>query len=437
MKHEFDMSIKIDCPYCKAKKAFRKYKQVNGQDVVNDQGELCGICDRANSCGVFAKPDGTVSGKIRETVVKKDVFIVALDTQSKELLKSWILNQQSNFHKFCRGLGITEKHLKRWGVGTDKDCTVFAFIDQAKQPCNIKRFRYKADGHRDKDFNAYSLKGYNNNDQDYKYKICLFGEHLLSDDKERVVMMVESEKTAIIASFFYPTFDWLSCASADGLTDTKASVLKDRMVIWLCDADKKGRENSSLRTLHRQRIKHKKIDLQPLKNDGSDICDMIVEGERPNLKQEILFRSLEPSSKQPYKAQIYPRKRTRYYVERRQLMLQPTPFKEVITDDILADINKLDGFLKIRVGNTENEYDLQFLALIEDVLYYLKTGIITAEGYNRKAWMHETLKRDRTIKQLREDLADCLTKNATAHAVIHDLQRLAMKNAKQIKTLQY
>lgn len=436
MKNEFDMSVKLDCPYCNSKKSFRPYKKINGQDVVNEKGELCGICDKANKCGALVKPDGTVSGKVRETIVKKDIILLDLDEESKELAKSWILNQDSNFHKFCTGLGITPQHLKKWGVGTDKDCTVFVFIDHNRKPCNAKWFKYKEDGHRDKDFNAYSLKGYNNNDQDYKYKICLFGEHLLSEDKSRTVIMVESEKTAVIASFFYPMFDWLSCASGDGLTDAKASILKDNFVIWLCDADKKGRENSSLKTLHRQRIKHKKVDLQPMVNDGSDICDLIVKGERPNLKQEFLFRSLEPLNKQPYKSQIYPRKRTKFYFERRALMLQPSPFKEVLTDDMVSDIQRLDGFIKTRVANTENEYDLMFLALIEDVLYYLKTGVLTAEGYNRKAWMHETLKRDKLIKRLREELTDCLAKNATANAVIHGLQMLAMKNAKEIKSLQ-
>ena len=41
---------------------------------------------------------------------------------------------------------------------------------------------------------------------------CLFGEHLLSaiDEKQKTVALVESEKTAIIASCIMPKYIWLA-----------------------------------------------------------------------------------------------------------------------------------------------------------------------------------------------------------------------------------
>ena len=41
---------------------------------------------------------------------------------------------------------------------------------------------------------------------------CLFGEHLLSaiDEKQKTVALVESEKTAIIASSIMPKYIWLA-----------------------------------------------------------------------------------------------------------------------------------------------------------------------------------------------------------------------------------
>jgi hypothetical protein len=42
---------------------------------------------------------------------------------------------------------------------------------------------------------------------------CLFGEHLLKDT-ETPVAIVESEKTAIIASCYYPEFIWLACGGS-------------------------------------------------------------------------------------------------------------------------------------------------------------------------------------------------------------------------------
>src|SRR5690606_11964956 len=109
---------------------------------------------------------------------------------------------------------------------------------------------YQDDGHRDKAFKSFSLKSppsppltTEGKEIVEKYKLCLFGEHLLDPEKQKVVVVVESEKTAAMASFFYPQFDWVSCASNNGLTDEKIRVLHNRKVYWLCDSDAAGRKN--------------------------------------------------------------------------------------------------------------------------------------------------------------------------------------------------
>ena len=50
--------------------------------------------------------------------------------------------------------------------------------------------------------------------KDYNLQQCFFGEHLLSDDNLNIpVAIVESEKTAIIASVFIPSFIWIASGS--------------------------------------------------------------------------------------------------------------------------------------------------------------------------------------------------------------------------------
>jgi Domain of unknown function (DUF6371) len=438
MKHKFTNGSqgKINCPYCNGKKTFRTYEPVDGSEVLNEKGELCGICDRTNSCGVWIKPDGTMSENRKPAVHLPDPIILVLDNEQKEHLRLCLKNETSNFHTFCTGLGIPLSHLKKWGVGTEKDKTIFTFIDHERNPCNIKYFKYLENGKRDKEFKAYSLKSNMDGIQEYKYKICLFGEHLLSKDNSRFVCLVESEKTAIIASHYFPKYDFVSCASADGLTDLKAQILKDRFVIWLCDADKAGRENSSLRVLKRQRIKHKVIDLNPQLQDGTDLADMITGGNCPNLQKEILTRTYEDLDKRPYDSQIRKRNLTKYLFEKRKMEVMPNVFKNVITDKDLSNIQRLDGFMKIRVEKTEDVYDLEFLALIEEVIYKLKVAYHTAENFNRESWLMETLIRERKIKELKEGLDDALIKNATCQSVIHGLQMLAFKNATEMKSLQ-
>jgi len=42
---------------------------------------------------------------------------------------------------------------------------------------------------------------------------CLYGQHLISEDTSKPIAIVESEKTAIIASVFFPQFIWIATGS--------------------------------------------------------------------------------------------------------------------------------------------------------------------------------------------------------------------------------
>jgi hypothetical protein len=76
--------------------------------------------------------------------------------------------------------------------------------------------------------------------QEDGYVPCLYGEWQLTQWKDAVVCLVESEKTAVIASLYMPTFQgrkaiWLACGGVNGLTDYKVKVLKNRDVIMVAD----------------------------------------------------------------------------------------------------------------------------------------------------------------------------------------------------------
>ena len=90
-------------------------------------------------------------------------------------------------------------------------------------------------------------------------------------------------QTKVIAAFYYPEFDWVSCGSNNGLTDEKISILFGRKIIWLCDADMAGRSNSSIKKLVAYQSDFEVIDLFPEREDGYDIADAIVEGLKPDI----------------------------------------------------------------------------------------------------------------------------------------------------------
>ena len=69
---------------------------------------------------------------------------------------------------------------------------------------------------------------------EYELKQCLFGEHLLID-KTKPVAIVESEKTAIIASVYLPQFIWVAVGSLTNLNAEKCTILMGRTVTLFPD----------------------------------------------------------------------------------------------------------------------------------------------------------------------------------------------------------
>jgi hypothetical protein len=84
----------------------------------------------------------------------------------------------------------------------------------------------------------------------FHLKQCFFGEHLLKLDPFKIVAIVESEKTAIIASYYYPNYIWLAAGSLEGLTPGKCRVLEDRTVKLYPDANGYAKWHSKARCLN-------------------------------------------------------------------------------------------------------------------------------------------------------------------------------------------
>jgi hypothetical protein len=72
---------------------------------------------------------------------------------------------------------------------------------------------------------------------DFNLSQCLFGEHLLKGNN-KAIAIVESEKTAIIASCYLPDFIWLACGGCGNLSIKLCGALKGRHVVLFPDAGK-------------------------------------------------------------------------------------------------------------------------------------------------------------------------------------------------------
>jgi energy-coupling factor transporter ATP-binding protein EcfA2 len=299
---------KGECPVCGKPRVFRYYEGLPRE---------FGICERLNNCGHHNKPDGSIKpSEVPKVEPKPQVYVV-----EETKVQMWLDNLTSNFHTYCLGLGISMEHLQKWRIGTDRGQTVFVHQNAKNEFSTAKFIAYTEGGSRSKERDAYYMKS----PKEGRYVVSLFGEHLLRtdfpiiknmgiDDIEqeftsdylRRVCIVESEKTAVIASFFYPDYDWVACGSNAGLTDEKTGSLVGREVYNLRDADIAGRSTCSLKKLEdcktplkcstckiphiekrliQWNIKYTGLDLFPEDESGYDLADAIKDGVFPDIAQ--------------------------------------------------------------------------------------------------------------------------------------------------------
>lgn len=263
------------CPNCQQQGVFRYYENLDRK---------YGKCERVNNCGHHKNPCNESSearndlqslnnSTANNNKVVEPEIIYPVDDYLSQLLS----NQSTNFHKACSELlKIPKDHFISWAVGGESDNTCF-ILQNKKKALNVKKIQYNDNCKRNKSKVPFSLKA----DKGTKYLTCLYGEHLLTDNK--IICLVEAEKTAIISSFFYPQFDWLATGGSNGLTVSKVQVLLNREVYYIGDADKAGQENSTLKKLNSYNVNFKPVYLFPDKTDGYDLADAIFDGLRPEI----------------------------------------------------------------------------------------------------------------------------------------------------------
>lgn len=114
---------------------------------------------------------------------------------------------------------------------------------------------------------------------DFNLKQCFFGEHLLNGNN-KMVCIVESEKTAIVASIVYPGQVWLASGSLVNLTAERCEVLKGRIVILFPDVGAFPAWEEKAEYLNQvMPDTHFAIDktLSGYTQKGYDLCDYIID----------------------------------------------------------------------------------------------------------------------------------------------------------------
>jgi len=139
------------------------------------------------------------------------------------------------------GEQATRQAIQRYLIGTSKvwgGSTVFWQIDYLRRIRTGKIMQYNSEtGKRIKQpISKISWVHSVLKLRDFNLCQCFFGEHLLRGN-DKPIAIVESEKTAIIASIFLPEIIWLACGGSEGLNINKCRVLQGKNVVLFPDCN--------------------------------------------------------------------------------------------------------------------------------------------------------------------------------------------------------
>ena len=131
----------------------------------------------------------------------------------------------------------------------------------------------------------------------------MFGEHLLTSAQQRPVALVESEKSALISSFYLPQYLWIASGGKNGAFNRDAmSVLRNRRILLFPDLGATDYWNSKMEMIRSLGIEVSLFDFMERnatkeeRDAGYDIADFLL---REETKEAILNRliTLNPALK--------------------------------------------------------------------------------------------------------------------------------------------
>jgi len=292
---------RYECPSCGKKHTFTRYIDLEENQYV---GIHVGKCDREQKCGYHFKPKEYFQSQKTYGIGGASVDMAAnaaalkqIDFQAKRKSLPTSFIDKKLFHKSLEEtnknnfLSYLEKVLNpeavievkdKYRIGTSrkwKGATVFWQIDDQKKIRTGKMMLYDKNTGKKKKINwIHSVLKL----PDFNLKQCLFGLHLLNSDRTKPIALVESEKTAVIASIAFPEFIWMATGGLLNLKEEMIKPLANRKVILFPDAGCYDDWNKKVKDLPKNihfmisdLVENKATEEE--KRQGLDIADYIIQ----------------------------------------------------------------------------------------------------------------------------------------------------------------
>lgn len=298
-------SKKHRCPQCEQKRFVKYIDDETGNYLEYDIGR----CDREIECG-YHKPPRQGDGLELASVLYRR-YEPPKPIKASTISKGYLKRTQGNFERNVLinwlaslsgwDMQRAEAVAQKYKVGTSKDgWAIFWQVDEMGKIRAGKMMRYDTSGHRVKEgysqdwvhsklVRAGKLEGFN-------LVQCFFGLHLKSDNP---IALVESEKTAIIASEYLPQFTWMATGQLNGINEEKMKVLKGKRVVLFPDVgafekwNDKAKELSHITDIQVSNLLESKASD---KNSGYDLADYLIQFD---------LRDFSPHGWNPWTGEIF------------------------------------------------------------------------------------------------------------------------------------
>ena len=278
-------SKKFRCPACNQKRFVRYLDDHSGDYLPDDIGR----CDRELSCGYHKPPkeaDLDISRALYSppeplpepapSYLPFEYVERSLGNYESNTLISWLATLKGWSWEIASDVA------RQYRVGTSKDgWAIFWQIDKSEKVRSGKMMLY-SDGHRVKDGYSqdwiHSKLKRSGHLEAFELVQCFYGQHLVDDSKP--VAIVESEKTALIASQYLPQFHWIASGMLQGINEYKLQPLKGMNIVLFPDIgafnlwSEKALELGHIADIQVSTLLERKA---PDQHKGYDIADYLIQ----------------------------------------------------------------------------------------------------------------------------------------------------------------
>lgn len=405
------LNTRYVCPICqKRNKTFSLYIDTKTGEHIHP---TVGRCNRESNCGYHYTPkqyfqDNNISfNKPKFKAFKpqpiapkpKPVSLIPVEIFKASLNPTaYEANHFVQFLIYLFGVEVTSQLVSRYFIATSKywnGATVFWQIDKQGDVRTGKIMLYSpTTGKRIKvPFNHIGWVHKTLKQSEFELKQCLFGEHLLSD-KTKPVAIVESEKTAVIASVYLPQFIWVAVGSLTNLNAEKCNILKGRNITLFPDLNgfekwtSKANGLSHLATFSVSDLLERKAT-ETEKKQGLDIADYLIKfnykefakpdtiEQTPSVQPMVEMKSFEQSD--PY-----------YYLSKSE---------PPINNFWEQDIAELENYFKDSLQQNQT-IKLNSYSTITDYPLFIKSHFGTIKANKNKSVFIPHLNRLQELKQV-------------------------------------